>query len=61
MITIKYECETTGQKVTAKLTPKDDGAADMKIEFNPPVSDATRDPYGIIGRLLNSLQCGDEE
>lgn len=59
MITIKYYCDETKQAMTATVQGKDEGAAELKFEFDPPVSDGTKDPYGIMGRLLDALRPGE--
>ena len=52
-ITIEYKCERPPQQVRWTITAEDGAnTADCKWEFEPPLDETTKDPAGVLNKLL---------
>lgn len=55
-IIIDYSCNERGAEQRATCTiDVENGSASVSWEFDPPISDDTRDPAGLITALINTV------
>ncbi len=52
MITINYKCDETEQEFTLEFEVRKKAESKVNINFNPPISDDSKDPYGLIEKIL---------
>lgn len=60
-ITVKYHCTETGQEAEFSFKysePDEKGMSSVVIdmEFGPEISKESKDPIGILGKLLNAFE-----
>ena len=53
MVKITYECDETEQKMTITLDENLDGNTNVSIKFDPEIDDGCKDPYGMMGKLMD--------
>ena len=55
MIAVKYYCDETKQSMDIAIEDKPEDGVELGVKFDPEVSDDTKDPCGIMGRLMDAL------
>ena len=51
---LDYECGKQTAKFT--VTQNGDGTSTMNMEFDPAIDDATEDPTGLLGAVINAME-----
>jgi hypothetical protein len=55
-ITIEYHCQKPPQRATWTIMAEDDAdTANCKWEFEPPLQDGTKDPAGVLTKLIEAM------
>jgi hypothetical protein len=55
-ITIEYHCDRPLQRATWTITAEDGAdTANCKWQFDPPLQDGTKDPAGVLTKLIEAM------
>lgn len=55
VIKLSYENDETLQGGTITITEVEENTTNVKIEFDPPLTDTTPDPYGVLSAFCEIL------
>ena len=61
MVTITYYDDENKQELKVTFKDTESGTAEVDIDFKPEATGETKDPYGLMGALLEMLNSGKDE